>query len=202
MIFVTSDTHFFDEHMLGITDFAIRPFASADAMNEAIIEAWNKVVSPTDTVYHLGDIAVHFIRPEKKSHQDVFEVLQQLNGNLHLVKGNHDQRSLFKYLAKHNYQVNNKPKFNFYDVGALIKYDHRQYYLTHYPLMLGIAPKIINLHGHIHHYAINIKENINVGLDSPEFDYLHEKPTFGSPLSLAQVEEIIEKKRDDYLKRR
>lgn len=202
MIFVTSDTHFFDEHMLGITDFAIRPFASADAMNEAIIEAWNKVVSPTDTVYHLGDIAVHFIRPEKKSHQDVFEVLQQLNGNLHLVKGNHDQRSLFKYLAKHNYQVNNKPKFSFYDVGVLIKYDHRQYYLTHYPLMLGIAPKIINLHGHIHHYAINIKENINVGLDSPEFDYLHEKPTFGGPLSLAQVEEIIEKKRDDYLKRR
>ncbi|MDE6375988.1 MAG: metallophosphatase, partial [Ligilactobacillus sp.] len=80
--------------------------------------------------------------------------------------------------------------------------DHRQYYLTHYPLMLGIAPKIINLHGHIHHYAVNAKENINVGVDSPEFDYLPTKPDFGQPLSMLQVEAIVEAKKDDYLKRR
>ncbi|WP_353803058.1 hypothetical protein, partial [Acinetobacter baumannii] len=107
--------------------------------------------------------------------QDVYDVLKRLNGNLVLIKGNHDNRALFKYLAKDNYEVNGKPKFIFHDVGALIKYDHRQYYLTHYPLMLGIAPKIINLHGHIHHYAVNDKENINVGVDSPEFDYLTTK---------------------------
>jgi len=202
MIFVTSDTHFFDEHLLGITDFAVRPFLLASMMNEAIIENWNKVVAPSDTVYHLGDIAVHFIRPERKAQQDVYDVLKRLNGNLVLIKGNHDNRALFKYLAKHNYEVNGKPKFTFHDVGVLIKYDHRQYYLTHYPLMLGIAPKIINLHGHIHHYAVNAKENINVGVDSPEFDYLTTKPEFGQPLSMAQVEAIVEAKKDDYLKRR
>lgn len=52
MIFVTSDTHFFDEYLLGITDFAVRPFLLASMMNEAIIENWNKVVDPSDTVYH------------------------------------------------------------------------------------------------------------------------------------------------------
>ena len=99
MIFVTSDTHFFDEHLLGLTDFAVRPFLLASMMNETIIENWNEVVAPNDTVYHLGDIAVHFIRPESKSHQDVYDVLKRLNGNLVLIKGNHDNRALFKYLA-------------------------------------------------------------------------------------------------------
>ena len=202
MIFVTSDTHFFDKHMLGMTDFAKRPFYLTSMMNEEIIANWNKVVEKTNTVYHLGDIAVHFARPEKKAHQDIYEILTRLNGNLILIKGNHDNRALFKYLAKHNYELNGKPKFSFEDVGALIKYNHRQYYLTHYPLMLGIAPRIINLHGHIHHYSVNTKENINVGIDSAEFDYLHEKPAFGQPLSMAQVEEMVQAKQDDYLKRR
>lgn len=202
MNFFTADTHFFDKHLLGKTDFADRQYLTVAQMNETIIANWNEVVLPTDTVYHLGDIAVHFVRPEKQAHQDILEVLQRLNGNLVFIKGNHDSRALFKYLAKNNYEINGQPKFSFHDVGVLFKYDHRQYYLTHYPLMLGIAPKIINLHGHIHHYAVNVKENINVGLDSPEVDYLKEKPAFGQPLSLEQVTQIIAAKRDDYLKRR
>ncbi len=35
MIFVTSDTHFFDEHLLGITDFAVRPFLLASMMKRS-----------------------------------------------------------------------------------------------------------------------------------------------------------------------
>ncbi|MHC3377612.1 metallophosphoesterase [Ligilactobacillus equi] len=202
MIYVTSDTHFFDQHLLGRTNFADRPFLDAYDMNEKIIAHWNEVVAPEDTVYHLGDIAVHFVRPESQSHQDVYELLQRLNGNLVLIKGNHDNRALFKYLAKHNYQVNGRDKFRFEDVGALIKYNHRQYYLTHYPMMLGIVPNIINLHGHIHHYSVHTKENINVGVDSADFDYLLEKPKFGQPLNLTIVEQIIMAKRDDFLKMR
>lgn len=202
MLFVTSDTHFFDDHLLGITDFAKRPFLTSQDMNEAIISSWNSKVLPTDTIYHLGDIAVHFVRPETKAHADIFSLLQQLNGNLILIKGNHDNRALFKYLAKNNYAVNGKPKFTFHDVGALIKYNHRQYYLTHYPLMLGIAPQIINLHGHIHHYSVPVKENINVGLDSADLDYLTPQPAFGAPLSMTEIEQIVQAKRDDFMKNR
>lgn len=190
MRFVTSDTHFLDQHLLGIDDFAPRPFASTKQMDEQIIEHWNAKVTENDIVYHLGDIAVYFAKPAKQADEAVFEILNALHGHLVLIKGNHDRRELFKYLAAHNYDLNGEPKFRFHDVGALIKYNHRQYYLTHYPMMLGIAPRIINLHGHIHHYTVPVKENVNVGIDSPELDYLSVRPAFGEPLTLAQAEAI------------
>lgn len=128
-------------------------------------------------------------------------MLNQLNGHLILIKGNHDSRALFKYLDRRNYLIKGQPKFSFHDVGVLLKYDHRQYYLTHYPLMLGIAPQIVNLHGHIHHYAVPIKENINVGIDSPELAYLQDQPDFGAPLKLNEVEEMVEQKAIQFAKK-
>ena len=203
MQFVTADTHFLDEHLLGIDNFAPRLFLTVDQMDQTIIKNWNERVSENDTVYHLGDIAVYFAKPQAKAYEKIFQILDSLNGHLVLIKGNHDSRGLFKYLAKNNYSFSGKPKFTFHDVGVLLKYDHRQYYLTHYPLMLGIAPQIINLHGHIHHYAVPAKENINVGIDSPEFDYLlPEKVPFGAPISFDQIEKMINGKTDDFAKRR
>ena len=200
MQFVTADTHFLDEHLLGIDDFAPRPFLTVDQMDQSIIKNWNERVGENDIVYHLGDIAVYFAKPQHTLSLRFPSVVSQ---PLVLIKGNHDSRGLFKFLAKNNYSFNGKPKFAFHDVGVLLKYDHRQYYLTHYPLMLGIAPQIINLHGHIHHYAVPAKENINVGIDSPEFDYLlPEKVPFGAPLSFSQIEKLINGKTDDFAKRR
>lgn len=194
MKFVTSDTHFYHDSLLGMNDFAPRPFENVAAMNESIIDHWNEKVGENDVVYHLGDIALYFVKPPKKAYQAVLEILNQLHGHLVLIKGNHDSRAFFKFLANHNYDLAGKPKFEFHDVGVLLKYNHRQYYLTHYPMMLGIAPQIINLHGHIHHYAVPVKENINVGIDSPELDYLSHRPQFGAPLNFDEVEEMIEKK--------
>lgn len=202
MQLVTSDTHFFHSELLGVDDFAPRPFPDVQTMNQTIIDNWNAKVDPADTVYHLGDIALYFTKPAKKSYDAVLDVLNQLNGHLVLVKGNHDSRALFKYLAAHNYDFDGRPKFAFHDVGVLLKYDHRQYYLTHYPLMLGIAPQIINLHGHIHHYAVPVKENINVGIDSPELSYLTKRPLFGEPLTLAEVEQMVERKAAEFAKKR
>ncbi|MBY7146876.1 metallophosphatase, partial [Levilactobacillus brevis] len=96
MQFFTSDTHFFHKDLLGDSDFAPRPFASVDEMNQTIIDNWNARVAETDTVYHLGDIALYFTKPAIKSDETVFNVLSQLNGHLELIKGNHDSRALFK----------------------------------------------------------------------------------------------------------
>lgn len=194
MKFVTSDTHFFHESLLGMSQFAPRPFKNVAEMNQTIIDSWNEKVGKDDLVYHLGDIALYFIKPQRDAYQAIFEVLNQLHGHLILIKGNHDSRALFKYLQSKNYSFNGLPKFQFHDVGVLLKYDHRQYYLTHYPMMLGIAPQIINLHGHIHHYSVPIKENINVGIDAPELAYLTTKPKFGAPLNFHEIEEIATKK--------
>lgn len=201
MRFITADTHFFHESLLGTTDFAIRTYVNVTQMNQAIIDHWNARVENKDTVYHLGDIALYFTHPAVKSHAAVLSVLKQLNGHLVLIKGNHDSRELFKFLAQNNYLLGNKPKFEFHDVGVLFKYDHRQYYLTHYPMMLGIAPQIINLHGHIHHYAVPAKENINVGVDTPETAYLDYQLPFGAPLSLSDIEQMVTGKKIDFDKR-
>lgn len=196
MQFVVSDTHFFDEHLLGIDKFAPRPFDSVEQMNQTIINHWNERVSEQDLVYHLGDIAVNYTKPPRLGDQQVFEILKQLHGRLVLIKGNHDRRDLFKYLAQHNYLVKGKPKFEFHDVGKLTKYNHKQLYMTHYPMMMGIAPQILNLHGHIHHYMVPTDTNINVGIDAPELDFLDPKPKFGTPILLREVDVIASKKKE------
>lgn len=195
MMYVVSDTHFFDKNLLGMDDFAPRPFDSTEAMNEAIIKNWNNRVEPNDIVYHLGDIAVNYTKPPRIGDEQVLQVLNELNGHLVLIKGNHDRRDLFKYLDAHNYLIHGQPKFEFHDVGKLIKYNHQQFYMTHYPLLLGIAPQILNLHGHIHHYMVPTENNINVGIDAPELDLLPNKPQFGAPILLREVDEIAKLKK-------
>lgn len=111
-------------------------------------------------------------------------------------KGNHDSRAFFRYLEKNDPRLTDgSPKFYFYDVGAIVKFDHQQYYLTHYPMLLGPNDTIRNLHGHIHHYSVPIENDVNVGVDAPERELLKEKLPFGTPLSEQQIKEIYEAKR-------
>ena len=76
-------------------------------MNQTIINNWNDKVGENDIVYHLGDIALYFTKPQRNAYQAILEVLLQLHGHLILIKGNHDNRTLFKYLESNNYELNN-----------------------------------------------------------------------------------------------
>ncbi len=170
-------------------------------MNQTIMDNWNRIVSENDTVYHLGDIA--FLRSSKAEYAKMFTILQQLHGHLVLIKGNHDTRAFFKYLSKNNYLLSDQlPKFVFHDVGCILKFDHFQFFLTHYPLMLGISKNSINLHGHVHHYSVNSAANINVGgVDSPELAYLIAKRPFGTPISSNEIVTMVAGKKKDFQKR-
>ena len=53
-------------------------------MDAALIERWNRVVAPTDDLYHLGDFAVRQ-KPER-----IEALLQALHGRKHLIIGNND----------------------------------------------------------------------------------------------------------------
>ena len=134
----------------------------------------------------------------EKGSQDILELVQQLNGTIHLIKGNHDSRAFFRYLEKHHpgNKVGSK-KFYFYDVGTIIKFNHQQYYLTHYPMLLGSNDSIRNLHGHIHHYSVPIGNDVNVGVDAPERELLKVQQPFGTPLSEDDIEEIYEAKQQE-----
>jgi len=83
-IFLTADNHFGHANIIR---FCNRPFANADEMDERMIASWNKVVSDSDFVYHLGD----FTMGNKKQARRYFN---RLNGNI-IILGNpwhHDKR--------------------------------------------------------------------------------------------------------------
>lgn len=79
-IFFTADHHFGHENII---KFSERPFESLEHMNEELIKRWNEKIGPGDTVYHLGDISLG--KPDFTK-----EILDRLNGNIHLIKGNHE----------------------------------------------------------------------------------------------------------------
>src|SRR5689334_79272 len=102
--FVVSDTHFSHAGILtfkrpchsthwfskpvsdcpechGLGAVMVRPFSCVEEMDNTMIQNWNKVVRPDDKVYHLGDVAM------KRSG---VEILDQLNGDKRLIRGNHD----------------------------------------------------------------------------------------------------------------
>ncbi len=95
-IFITSDTHFFHENII---KYCARPFKDSEDMNQSIIQNWNKVVSPEDDVYVIGDFAL--IKGE--DHDEKLRKLQRLSdsliGNKHLIFGNHDYFTDEEYMT-------------------------------------------------------------------------------------------------------
>ena len=77
----TSDLHFGHANIIRYCD---RPFADVAAMNTGLIERWNAVVDPNDTVWVLGDVAMGHIA-------DSLPLIGRLHGTKHLVSGNHDR---------------------------------------------------------------------------------------------------------------
>jgi len=83
-IFFTSDHHFGHKNII---KFCKRPFEDVNEMNEVMIQRWNEKVSPEDEVYHLGDVGL-------SSHGQLRKILDQLNGKIYLIKGNHESAAL------------------------------------------------------------------------------------------------------------
>ena len=189
MNFFIADMHFYHEDLLGDNDFAPRLFATVAEMNAALIAAWNARVDDNDVVYHLGDLAMN--PSNQPTDAQVLALLTQLNGRIVFIKGNHDYQQRFKYLAQHDPGWHSQTKFSFHAVGTIIKDDHTQFIMTHYPLLLGITNQTLNLHGHIHHNSVPIAENLNVGVDAPERELLTPQLPWGSPLKAAEIHQLF-----------
>lgn len=83
MIYFTADTHFGHKNIM---KYCNRKFMSIESMNDMLVTNWNLVVKDGDTVYHLGDFAWY--------KDTAREMTGRLNGNIHLIRGNHDKRML------------------------------------------------------------------------------------------------------------
>ena len=81
MIFYIADMHFWHANVIR---FDSRPFADTESMTETMVRNWNSRVTAEDTVYVIGDA---FWRNEEAG----IEIIRQLNGHKHLIRGNHDR---------------------------------------------------------------------------------------------------------------
>lgn len=86
MIFFTSDTHWGHSNIL---KYCNRPFANIEEHDAELIRRWNSKVSADDEVWHLGDFAFG-------NQQRIPDIVAQLNGRIHFIFGNHDNRKVFK----------------------------------------------------------------------------------------------------------
>ncbi len=122
-----SDTHF---NHSNIIDYCGRPFKSSKHMDMEIIRRWNERVKPEDTVFHLGDFSYSgSLRDDNKKKPK--DYVDQLNGKLILIKGNHDR--------------NNGLRTNIESID--IKLGGINWWCQHKPEMLTYK---YNLCGHVH----------------------------------------------------
>jgi len=181
-IFFTSDTHFGHANII---KYAMRPYENVDQMNEDLIKRWNSVVGPDDIVFHLGDFMFGNINR-------FWEYRSRLNGKIYLIHGNHD----YKLMCEGNIEE------GFEDICAQMNIcvDGQKIYLSHFPFLTfdGIFKDKPSwqLFGHVH----SNKNHPYTSPDMPRLNYL--LPTqydVGidnndyTPVSFAQVKEIIEK---------
>lgn len=150
-LWFTADTHFGHSHVIRFSD---RPFASVGEMDAELIRRWNAVVGPRDEVWHLGDFCW---TKEPESY------VQQLNGRIHLVLGNHDRR-----------------RMSLLDAGMLfasvqdVKYlrrDGLRFWLSHYAHRTW--PKAnhgtYHLYGHSHGDLPGVNRSMDVGVDANDY---------------------------------
>lgn len=167
--FYISDWHFGHKNVLA---FDNRPFKSIEEMNNELIRRWNDVVSDGDIVYILGDM--FWCTPSKAA-----PIMDQLNGQKFLIKGNHDKWHDAKF----------DKKFVKIDEYMEVEDEGRKVVLCHYPIpcFKNHFYGWIHLYGHVHNsFEWNMMEHqrflmeelydrqcnmINVGSMMPWIDY-------------------------------
>lgn len=177
MIYFTADTHFGHKAICRLAD---RPFTSVAHMDDELIRRWNDVITPGDIVYHLGDFA---LSPLERA----LEILDALNGTIHLIEGNHD--SLIKRSAF-------RDRFASIECLSEIKValpdadEPQRIVLCHYAMRVWKKSHrgAWHLYGHSHGSLPDDPHalSLDVGVDTPGADY--------SPISLTTITERMKRK--------
>lgn len=144
-IFFISDFH--AKHS-NIIKFCNRPYKSSEEMTKMLIENWNSIIKSDDIIFNLGD----FIWSGSWN-----SILEQLNGNIYLILGNHDRKDF-----KNSYMNYLK---GVYDQLTLL-IDNKIVYLNHFPY-LCFPKNHYQLFGHVH-----LSQNKNDGNDFERCSYL------------------------------
>lgn len=159
--FFTSDNHWGHKR---IREFCpTRPQATTVEQSDAVlIERWNDVVRRGDTVWHLGDLC--FGSNEYSQH-----VLAQLNGELRLIIGNHDEYKRLAMLAAWRNEKANKRTFAYDTAYREIRCEGQKVVLCHYGCRVwnGSHRGVPLLFGHSHGTLKPYGKSVDVGFDAP-----------------------------------
>lgn len=182
-VWFTSDTHFGHRNIIKYCD---RPFKDTDHMDEVLIANWNKVVAPTDKVFHLGDVALGSIERSLPK-------VGRLNGTKILSVGNHDR--LFS-----GYSDNHRARFlpEYLSVfsqvwdesGSVIVLGGERFVISHFPYTGDHTPDDRHsdvrpvdkgmplIHGHTHTtdrltYSSKGTPQLHVGMDAWDYRPVH-----------------------------
>ena len=142
MLYFTSDLHFGHKNILKFGRG--NTYNTIEEHDQGIIDNWNKVVKKGDEVYVLGDASlstnVNFLK----------EKLEKLNGNKHLIKGNHDRLKIHAELCNLNIWAS---IHEYLEKNVVLNDKEYRLILSHYPILEfngAFKPNVIHLYGHIH----------------------------------------------------
>ena len=138
-VFFTSDLHFGHENVIR---FDNRPFETVEEMDAELIRRWNAKVGKGDLVYVLGDMIW------KTRNSDAETLIRSLNGQIILIKGNHDR---FLHNAKAKNALAGVKDYD--DICVKLEDGtDRRVVLCHYyiPFYNGHRWQAVHLHGHSH----------------------------------------------------
>ena len=167
MEFVISDTHFYHKNII---NYCHRPFNNIDYMNNYMIKKWNSIIKNDDTIYHLGDFALGWDKSNFKTKKECYkDLMNKLNGNKILIKGNHDRETDNFYK-----EIGFKEVYNYLEIDDIL--------LIHYPIVIKneqymkekllkfISQFNINkyrlvIHGHVHNSNYQLQKHLNVSVE-------------------------------------
>lgn len=156
-VWFTSDTHAFHNRILEFCR-ETRRGDDAEEMTWLLVDQWNRQVMPGDRVYHCGDFS--FGGKDK-----VKKFAQALNGEIHLITGNHD----------HMIRKTEELRSFFASVSEVkrLKVGDSQFVLSHAPYAewVDCHKGVIHLHGHTHGNIQNLKYQqkykiMDIGVDA------------------------------------
>ena len=156
---ITSDWHW---NHANILKYCNRPFKDVDEMNEGLIKLWNQNVKPNEEVYFLGDMFL----VNKNKPQLAKDILNRINGQIHLIYGNHDvllRADEFEPFFKSRQDIKE------------IKYNGKHIVLCHFAMKSWNRQHhgAMQFFGHSHCSAPedNTLLSFDVGIDNPEFKF-------------------------------
>jgi len=149
MIWFSADHHF--DHK-NIIKYCKRPFSGVGEMEVELFKRHNKVVKEDDTVYFIGD----FTLKREGMRYSLQNIVTKLNGNIHLILGNHDRNDPFFY-----------HEIGFKSVHTILEVE--EFTLVHDPAIANMNSSKPFLVGHIHNIFKKSKNALNVGVDVWDF---------------------------------